>query len=342
MAAHVSVFIMSTSDSSGAGERQSPTRRTLLMVHGGGFKPGADAMASIWREALAAGLDRDFEKAGGRSLLEAASLEFVYYGDLINPLHVQTSDVPDAELDLTDRHRDLERLTGLSGKKKFRRLHYESLPGKSAVLEFLADVSMPVLTALRLSDRALGGRLPALQAYLAPDSTLREACEARVMEAIGAALARGEEVLLLSHAMGSVVCYDALWRLSHDPFAAPHGRRVDTWITFGSPLASEYVKSRLRGAREAPKQRYPDKLMTWYNLSAEDDYYCHDKTVANDFAAMLTNQRISRLKDYRIYNLSIRYGRSNPHSSAGYLVHPRMTALVADWLRAPSRPGAPQ
>lgn len=333
---------MSASDTADAGESAIPAGRTVLMVHGGGFKPTRNALASIWREALAVGLDRDFEEAGGRTLLEKARLEFVYYADLLNPLHVQTGDAPDADLDLTDRRRDLERLAGLSGKKKFRRVHYESLPGKSAVREFVVDVSAPLLNALRLSDRALARRLPVLQAYLAPGSTLREGCEARVMEAVGAALARGDKVLLLSHAMGSVVCYDALWRLSHEPSTNPRGGRVDTWITFGSPLASDFIKSRLRGAKGAPEQRYPDKLVTWYNLAAEDDYYCHDKTMANDFSALLTNQRISRVKDYRIYNLSIRYGRSNPHSAAGYLVHPRMIELVANWLRSAAHQRAQQ
>jgi hypothetical protein len=43
---------------------------------------------------------------------------------------------------------------------------------------------------------------------------------------------------------------------------------------------------------------------------------------------------LSRIRDYRIYNLAVRYGKSNPHSFMGYLVHPRMTKLVADWLSA--------
>jgi hypothetical protein len=48
---------------------------------------------------------------------------------------------------------------------------------------------------------------------------------------------------------------------------------------------------------------------------------------------MLSLRLVSSIRDYRIYNLAVRYGRSNPHSSMGYLVHPRVAKIVADWLR---------
>lgn len=300
------------------------------MVHGGGFKPDPGAVASMWREALGAGLDRDFGDAGGRALLGPVDVELVYYGDLVNAVLEERGTVPDPVLDLADRQRDLERLSALSGKKKFRRAQYESLPGKSALGEFVADVAAPVLTALHLADPVLARRLPTLSTYLTGSDAFRDACEARVIAALSPRLGRGDDVLLLSHAMGSVLCYDALWRLSHD--IERSAGRIDTWITCGSPLASDYVRKRLRGAREPAERRYPDKLISWYNVAAEDDFYCYDKTVANDFAALLKGQRISRMKDYRIYNLAVRYGRSNPHNGVGYLVHPRMTALVAGWL----------
>ncbi|MDH3641961.1 MAG: hypothetical protein OES38_07680, partial [Gammaproteobacteria bacterium] len=73
-------------------------------------------------------------------------------------------------------------------------------------------------------------------------------------------------------------------------------------------------------------------------VAAEDDFTCHDETMANDFKAMLEHHLISRIKDYRIYNLAVRYGRSNPHNSIGYLIHPRVSRLVADWLAAEQLP----
>jgi hypothetical protein len=304
------------------------------MVHGGGPKPDRQALATLWHHALAAGLDRDFGPAGGRQLLEGVQVQLAYYGDLANDQLAAAVAATDPALDLEDRRRDLRRLADIPQSKRFRRAQYEALPGKSALAELVADVAAPVLRALRLADPVLSRKLPTLAAYLSRSKTFRDACEARLLALLAPALARGDSVLLLSHALGSVVSYDTLWRLSHDPELAPPTTtaRVHTWVTFGSPLASEYVKRRLRGAGEPVSRRYPDKVVNWYNVAAEDDFHCHDKTVANDFAGLLRQQRISQIRDYRIYNLAIRYGRSNPHNAVGYLIHPRLSRLLADWL----------
>jgi hypothetical protein len=72
--------------------------------------------------------------------------------------------------------------------------------------------------------------------------------------------------------------------------------------------------------------------VSWHNVSAEDDYCCHDNTLANDFKAMLKDKMVSCIRDYQIYNLAVRYGKSNPHSSVGYYIHPRVGQLIVDWL----------
>lgn len=305
--------------------------RTLLLVHGGGYKPEREALEGLWREALSAGLDRDYAEQGGRGLLRDVTVEFVYYGDLTNPVCERSGAAFDPALDLEDRRRDLERLAQFPGPKKFRRVHYEAVPGKSALGELVADVSAP-LTALGLTRRLLSRRLPALAAYLSDEDGFRERCEARLLPPLEKALDEGANIMLISHALGSVLSYDTLWRLTHDVGSTGHSERVRTWVTLGSPLASDYVRHRLRGAGESGDRRYPNRLINWYNVAAEDDYLCHDKTVANDFAGLLKQHQLSRLRDFRIYNLAIRYGRSNPHNSVGYLIHPRVTRTVADWL----------
>jgi hypothetical protein len=68
------------------------------------------------------------------------------------------------------------------------------------------------------------------------------------------------------------------------------------------------------------------------NLVAEDDYIAHDNTVANDFSGMLRHHMVSRIEDQTLLNFTVRYGRSNPHSALGYLVHPRTARIVSDWL----------
>ena len=83
---------------------------------------------------------------------------------------------------------------------------------------------------------------------------------------------------------------------------------------------------------EKAGQRYPKNILSWHNVSAEDDYTCHDHTLRDDFKAMLEEKLVSCIRNYQIYNLAIHYGKSNPHSSVGYYIHPRMMQLIVDWL----------
>jgi len=88
----------------------------------------------------------------------------------------------------------------------------------------------------------------------------------------------------------------------------------------------------LLGAKDKSGNRYPTNIVSWHNVSAEDAYCCHDNTLANDFKVMLKDRMVSCIRDYQIYNLAVRYGKSNPHSSVGYYIHPRVTQLIVDWL----------
>jgi hypothetical protein len=136
------------------------------------------------------------------------------------------------------------------------------------------------------------------------------------------------------HGTGCIVAYDVLWQLSNDPeFQAQFAnRKVDLWMTLGAPLGDSTVRKRLLGSGWKGDERYPSNIVSWHNVSAEDDYMSHDNTLADDFKHMLANKMVSCIRDYRIYNLAVRYGKSNPHSSVGYLIHPRIAQIVSNWL----------
>ena len=109
-------------------------------------------------------------------------------------------------------------------------------------------------------------------------------------------------------------------------------------LTASVPAA--IIGGQLWGADAEGRRRYPSNVLTWHNVSAEDDYVSHDNTVADDFKAMLKQRQISSIRDYQIYNMAIRYGRSNPHNVIGYLIHPRTTRIVNAWLtQSVDRPG---
>ena len=107
-------------------------------------------------------------------------------------------------------------------------------------------------------------------------------------------------------------------------------------MTLGAPLFDSSIRKRLLGAKERRAAKFPVNVIAWHNVAAEDDYCCHDNTLADDFKVMLQQRIISEVHDHRIFNLAVRYGKSNPHSSIGYYIHPRISKILADWLQSES------
>lgn len=309
--------------------------KSLVVVHGRGFKPPRGELEALWTQALRAGVRRD--AADALPGFDRCRCEFVYYGDEVNAVLNTAGRSYDASLDLADLKNTLSALSALSRSKQFRREHYDRVPGKTAFKEFLADVGGPTLSVLGLKERALGRFMPELIDYWRPSGSRLRPVVARLCDTVGDAMERGDDILLLSHCIGSVIAYDALWELSRGGYRG--GRcadgKVATWLTVGSPLGDESVKQRLAGANAEPVTRYPNNILSWINIAAEDDYVCHDDRVANDYHGMLERRLISRIEDVRIYNLAVRYGRSNPHNALGYLMHPRVSRELARWLGAP-------
>ena len=55
--------------------------------------------------------------------------------------------------------------------------------------------------------------------------------------------------------------------------------------------------------------------------------------LADDFKMMLRQRVVSAVCDYKVFNLAVRYGKSNPHSSIDYYIHPRTSKILVDWLQ---------
>ncbi|MCI0517917.1 MAG: hypothetical protein L0Y45_08805 [Woeseiaceae bacterium] len=313
----------------------------LLYVHGRDFKPSATSLMDFNVAALAAAIARDRPEALDR--FHTLDKVLCYYGDYNNEFLLATGRHYDEALDMGDRRNALLKLKSLVKTKHFGVTRYDRLPGKTAVAEFAADVAAPLLGSIGLSKALIAKVAPDLAEYWKADGEFAAKLRARVRQPIIEALDREERLLLVAHGTGSIVTYDVLWQLSHDPeYAGRYAeRKIDTFLTMGSPLGDSMVRRRLLGAKCKGRMRFPINIMTWYNISAEDDYLCHDNTLADDFKVMLKQRQVSSIRDHRIYNLSVRYGKSNPHSSVGYLMHPRTAQIVADWFNGEPPPPDP-
>ena len=309
----------------------APRSRWLLLVHGRDFKPAADKYLALCREAVRVGLERD--RPDLLPALDNLATGLGYFGDLSAALLKSKGKIYDEALDVVDRENALQSLQALGKAKKFGLGRYDRLPGKTAFKEFLADVGAPLIRPLGLSGAVIGRVCPELGAYWDQNSPFRTDALARITEPLRAAMRRGDDIAIVSHGIGAVITYDALWELSRGEHAeSSNGGKVSLWVTTGAPLGDPAVKARLRGAGSRGAQCYPGNVLVWHNIAAEDDYTCHDKTVRDDYSAMLSHKLISRIQDCHIYNLAVRYGRSNPHSSVGYLVHPKTIGILAEWL----------
>ncbi len=302
-------------------------------MHGRDFKPSAETLHEICIEALDSGLQRDCPVQA--DAFAALNTELAYYADLSAEVLSAEGKHYDEVLDVGDRRNALAALQAIKLRKKFGIRRYDKLPGKSALAEFIANIAAPVLGALGLWGWLCCRCAPDFAHYFDEQSAYGEAVRERVRSRLVAMLEAGDRVMLLSHGTGSVVAWDVLWELSHkEPYASElKERKVDVWVTLGSPLSDAQVQKRIFGAREKSLARWPGNVISWCNVAAEDDYTCHDNTLADDFRHMLNERRLSAVTDYKIYNHAVRYGKSNPHSSVGYYIHPRVTKILADWLQ---------
>jgi len=308
------------------------SNRSILVVHGRDFKPAEDALMEISMAALRAGVERDYPD--NVDALDSVSKDIAYFGDLTNSYLESLGKHYDATLDLGDRNNALASLKAIQARKRFGIRQYDCLPGKSALREFAADILAPLLGAIGLTMPLLRCVSRDCAEYLAGKSDYADKVRERVRDKLCEKMQRGDKILLMTHGVGSAIAYDVLWELSHNEEFRERcgGSKLDLWLTMGAPLGDHNIRKRLRGAKEKNEARFPTNVISWHNVSAEDDYTCHDNTLADDFKKMMDQRLVSAVHDYHVYNLAVRYGRSNPHSSVGYYIHPRVSKIVIDWI----------
>lgn len=324
------------------GELSGTSNRSLLLVHGRDFKPSAEVHMDLSMAALRSGIERDCPDL--LASFDAVQKSTAWYGDLNAEVLHDRGKQYDEKLDIGDRQNVLTALREIKARKRFGIRQYDQLPGKSAVPEAFVSVAAPVLGAIGLSGPMIKSVSKDFAQYFDRKSDYATKVRERLRERLCELLDRGDRIALLSHGTGSVVAYDVLWQLSHDPeLKEKYGdKKVELWMTLGAPLGDSNIRKRLLGAKEKAATRYPLNIISWHNVAAEDDYTCHDNTLADDYKMMLQQRIISSVHDHRIFNLAVRYGKSNPHSSIGYYIHPRISKILADWLQSDAAHSTPK
>ena len=307
--------------------------KVIFFVHGRSFKPPKAKLKKLWFDAVEAGLDRDYPPSR-LAAFKRVKKEFVYYGEISNrflkkalkkPPNFKTNDSASRRITLNNLK--------IYAANQFTKARYNKLPGKSAAGEALADLFGGVAAFFHVSDPFIEAIAPDMHEYWNSDSQFGSDVRETLSTPLARALGNRHKVLLLSHSLGTMIAYDTLWKFSHySEYRDIRDKKVDLLVTSGSPLGDETVKRNLKGAKASGSRRYPSNIRRWVNVAAEDDYVAHDERVRNDYKAMLKRGLVQSIEDRRIYNLAVRDGKSNPHHGAGYLIHPKVTELIANWI----------
>ena len=304
--------------------------KKLFLIHGRSFKPAQCPLKLLWLEALRHGLQRDHQLGND---LDKLSKEFVYFGDLSNTFLAHRRQDYDEGTDLRRRKKTLNALKKYPTAKAFNRSTYRrNSPLSRGVSEALLDAFATPAHWLGLADDLASLRAPDLVHYWNEETEFGSNVRWRLAEPLAAAFKNREDIILIGHSLGTLIAYDVLWKFSYlgeyQYLRGDNPHKLSHFVTLGSPLGNPTVQEHLKGGRLKGARRYPTNIGTWSNVAAEDDYVCHDETIADEFQGM--NGTV--IKDYPIYNLAVKDGKAHQHHGTGYLIHPVVAKLVQVWM----------
>lgn len=139
---------------------------------------------------------------------------------------------------------------------------------------------------------------------------------------------RKNEILLISHSMGTIIAYDVLTQLVPNI-------KIHTFITLGSPLGLPTIMKKIYS--EQHKDFKIEKQLTspeniqhaWLNFSDLNDRIAMNYNLCDDFKA---NSSGVGPKDTVVHNDYEHNGDKNPHKSYGYLRSPEVARVIWQFL----------
>lgn len=328
----------------------------IIIIHGRSTKPAKRKYADLLKMALLQGLKRVNPQKEELVREGIVSVDFVYYGDINNRILAEKSST--VRRKLTDFDPDLDNAPCLSDSgyanaidamrsfRNFDRREYNSVVRQNSDKRWRDDIARltstisAITTATLLNEKVIKFATADLGAYLMR-RTIGSMIRERLHTPLKNALTGGDDVCLIAHSMGAIVSYDVLWkfsRMSEYKDVQEAANPVSLWLTLGSPLGEAGVRANLYDADERTHAHETDKhpkdiVRIWHNIAAHDDFISHDPTMKDDFRDMLRFKLLEDIKDHRVYNCWAFRGDANPHKFYGYLVNPKTSAMIADWIR---------
>ncbi len=293
-----------------------------IIIYVPGIKPKPPAgvhRAALWR-CLLEGVRRADGQVAADMARHAGCFSLVSWAHLFY----------ETQRDIAVDEPGIERLLTLTGPEErdireagswFRRLQQS--------LYLLCDAFPPLFDLV--SDPNMRATLQDTRRYFRNENGAAVQVRHMVADALLEAWRNDRRVLLVGHSLGSVIAFDVLWELSHR-FAVPG--RVDQFVTIGSPLGLAFVRSRLLGARETGRRRFPTNIRRWRNLSAVGELTALDRRLAVTWAEMRDRGLVEDISDRLDLQTYFRGEDGlNVHRCYGYMVNPVFGGTVAQWWR---------
>ncbi len=243
---------------------------------------------------------------------DIVSWTFDFYGEH-RDMDLDLADI-EAVLDKTEANtEDKEIVT--SWKRRFARSLYRAADHLPFLIPQIADAEVE----LQLRD---------LRRYARNDDDIAEIVRRQVKIPLRAAATAGRPILLFGHSMGSVICYDTLWQLTHQ---SDDELRIDLMLTTGSPLGQNLIQRRLKGRNKEGVERYPGNIRRWCNIAAVGELTAIDMTLNDDFGDMVDLGLIEDIKDLESWNYYRMNGALSVHNEYGYLVNEVTATTIRNW-----------
>lgn len=304
--------------------------KKILFIHGLASKPAKETLRTNWEKCLA----KNLELFNGGPVGTPYTCKMAYWANAI-PNHLEDTD--DTVGKVAVRIDEL--------LKKRESFGNDFHVGKGAKFRaFFKDKALDVVdffgTALTIKDEVSEMFLQEVR-YYKNDQYIADKIRKTLEDELIEAWENGDDVALLSHSMGTFIAYDVLWRFSHKnvaPYNRYRDRKVDLFVTMGSPLGDKTIQDLLFAEHHKDERRYPNNVATWYNFSALGDIVSHDSTLKDDFIAHMQKSGIlgADSNDYvKLYNPFMTPEKTrNPHKSYGYLVQPKLAQRIMEFLNA--------
>lgn len=298
----------------------------IIGIHGLGNKPDKDTLKEWWQLSMLEGLENNGFKN------DLPEFELVYWADIIHekPLNKNIKD-PDSPYYIDEVYKPSPENFAPAEKKLHKKL-FRFLGNQLNKIFLNEDYTLKYSF---LADYIVRKYFKSLEIYYKEECTTEEEKDCKVKEMIKQRLSnvlkkhKNDEIMLISHSMGSIIAYDVL------SFFSPNVK-IHSFVTIGSPLGLPLIVSKI-AAQYKKNTKGKNEMITPYGVYGKwcNLYDILDRIVLNHKLALRykSNYHSVEPEDFEVINdYHNQENEHNPHKSYGYLRTRELAGILNDFI----------